>query len=64
MSFGQQWLTDWEDQQEAKHTPDNPPPPTPPVSLREIVQDEVSRYLALHLARELTDRIMIHMVGK
>lgn len=62
MSFGQQWLTDWEDQQEAKHTPDNPP--TPPESLRDIVQSEVSRYLALHLARELTDRIMIHMVGK
>lgn len=62
MSFGQQWLTDWEDQQEAKHTPDNSPPP--PVSLREIVQNEVSRYLALHLARELTDRIMIHMAGK
>lgn len=64
MSFGQQWLTDWEDRQEAKHAPDNPPPPPPPVSLREIVLNEVSRYLALHLARELTDRIMIHMVGK
>lgn len=62
MSFGQQWLTDWEDQQEAKHTPDNPTPS--PESLRDIVQSEVSRYLALHLARELTDRIMIHIVGK
>ena len=57
-----EWLVAWENAQDAKLEAANPPPP--PMSLREIVQDEVSRYLALHLARELTDRIMFHMAGK
>jgi len=62
MKYGPDWLNAWEDERDTKLETDNPNPP--PVSLREIVQDEVSRYLAIHLARELTDRIMIHMVGK
>lgn len=62
MKYGTDWLNAWEAERDTKLETVNPPPP--PVSLREIVQDEVSRYLALHLARELTDRIMFHMAGK
>lgn len=58
------WLNTWEAKRDMRLETVNPLPPPPPVSLREIVQDEVSRYLALHLARELTDRIMFHMAGK
>lgn len=62
MSFGQQWLNDWEDKEEAKRSPVEPFPP--PVSLREMVLNEVARYLAIGLAQELTDNILTKVIGK
>lgn len=62
MSFGQQWLNDWEDEREAKTLRVDPVPP--PVPLREVVLGEVARYLAVGLAEELTERILIHVTGK
>lgn len=62
MSFGQQWLNDWEDEKEAKSIRVDPVPL--PVPLREVVLTEVARYLAMGLAEELTERILIHVTGK
>lgn len=62
MSFGQQWLNDWEDEKEAKSIRVDPVPL--PVPLREVVLTEVTRYLAMGLAEELTERILIHVTGK
>ena len=62
MSFGQQWLNDWEDEKEAKSIRVDPVPL--PVPLREVVLREVARYLAMGLAEELTERILTHVTGK
>ncbi len=54
MSFGQQWLNDWEDDREEKSfvkIPDT-------LSIREKILREVSEYLSARLAGELTDKIV------
>ena len=56
MSFGQQWLVDWEAEKESKYEPPEPTIKIP--SLREMVMSEVSRHLNQSLARELTDKIL------
>lgn len=54
MSYGPDWLNVWENKKESRYEPPKPVIP----SLKDTVLNEVSRYLAQGLARELTDKIL------
>lgn len=63
MSWGQQWLNDWEaEKDDDVETPVPVPRPVKPAPdldrLRRVVTGEVSRYLTPTLARDVADRVV------
>ena len=63
MSWGQQWLVDWEaEKDDDVETPVPVPRPAKPASdldrLRRVVTGEVSRYLTPTLARDVANRVV------